>query len=332
MAANSFIFSFNLGSYKNDMYKINKSPYQYFLLKFIIFFAIVVILDFTIGSLLRIFYFKQDSGLLYRTTYSIEKTTADLLIFGSSTANHGYHPSVFKNRIRMSFYNVGRDGTPIFYHYAVLEAVLNRYTPKMIIYNFDAHEFSKNQESYDILSFLLPYYEKHPEIRPIVNLRSPYEKYKLLSKIYPYNSSIFTIAIGNTELNKRRRGDIDGYVPLTTIWNEPIRDGNTFIDYKLDSNKIKTYESFIKDCINLKIKLYVVCPPLFIKPNYTSSSIILGKKITDKFNIKFLDFSKDSAILNDAKLFADVGHLNNEGAYVFSNKIIDSILTETQKY
>jgi len=313
------------------MYKIKKSPYQYFLLKFFIFFIIVVFLDFTIGSLLRIFYFKQESGILYRTTYSIEKTTADLLIFGSSTANHGYHPAIFKNRIKMSYYNVGRDGTPIFYHYAILNGILKRYTPKMVIYNFDVHEFSRTQQSYDILSFLLPYYKKHPEIRSIVDLKSPYEKYKLVSSIYPFNSSVFTIAIGNLEFNKKRRGDIYGYVPLTSIWNEPIRDGNTFINYESDSNKIKIYESFIKDCANLKIKLYVVCPPLFIKPDYVSSSVILGKEIANKYNVRFLDFSKDFTILSNPKLFADVGHLNNDGAIVFSNKAIDSILAENPK-
>jgi hypothetical protein len=291
----------------------------------LLLFIIVGVLDFGIGSLLRIYYFKQTSGLQYRTTYSIEKTTADLLIFGSSTANHSYHPTIFRNRINLSYYNVGRDGTPVFYHYAILKAILKRYTPKMIIYDFDVHEFSKNRESYDRLSSLLPYYKKHAEIRSIVDLKSPYEKYKLFSKIYPFNSSIFTIILGNTSFNSKRREDISGYVPLSNVWNEPIKDSKTFLDYELDSNKIKIYESFIKDCINLKIKLYIVCPPLFIKPDYVSSSIVLGEKIADGYNIQFFDFSKDSSILNNPKLFADISHLNDDGAKVFSNKVIDSI-------
>ena len=151
-------------------------------MKLLVLFITLVFFDFIIGSLLNIFYFKQESGLQYRTTYSIEKTTADLLIFGSSTANHNYHPGIFQNRLNMSYYNVGRDGKSIFYHYAVLEAVLKRYTPKMIIYDFDEHEFSKDQESYDRLSSFLPYYKKHPEIRSIVDLKSPYEKYKTTVK------------------------------------------------------------------------------------------------------------------------------------------------------
>ena len=316
---------------KRFIFKLKKSPFQYFLFKFFLLFTIVIILDFMIGGILNIFYFKQKSGIQYRTTYSIEKTTADLLIFGSSTANHNYQPEVFKSRINLSYYNTGRDGTPIFYHYAVLKAVLKRYAPKMIIYDFDVHEFKKDQGSYDRLSFLLPYYQTHPEIRSIVDLKSPYEKYKLLSKIYPFNSSIFTIILGNTKFNSKKREDINGYVPLTNVWNESIKDSKTFLNYELDSNEIKIYESFIKDCINLKIKLYIICPPLFIKPDYVSSSIVLGKEIANKYNVRFLDFSKDSAILNNPKLFADISHLNDDGAKVFSNKVIDSIAPVTNK-
>src|SRR6185436_18138693 len=100
------------------------------------------------------------------------------------------------------------------------------------------------------------YFKKHPEIRSIIDLKSPYEKYKLLSNIYPYNSSIFTIAAGNTEFNKKRRGDINGYVPLTNVWNDPINDGSIFENPESDNLKIKIYESFINDCINSKVELY----------------------------------------------------------------------------
>lgn len=106
---------------KTSIHKIQKNPYQYFFLKLVVLFTIVFILDYSIGNVLRYFYFKQESGLQYRTTYSIEKTRADVLIFGSSRANHHYNPIVFENRLKQSYYNVGRDGNFIFYHSAVLK-------------------------------------------------------------------------------------------------------------------------------------------------------------------------------------------------------------------
>ena len=301
------------------------------MVKLSVLIVALLVLDFIIGSLLNLFYFKQKSGTLYRTTYSLEKTTADFIIFGSSTANHNYYPQLFQKRFNMSCYNTGRDGISGFYQYAVLKAILKRYSPKIVIYDFEYHEFRNEKNDYDRLSALLPYYKKHPEIRSVVDLKSPYEKLKLTSKIYPFNSMLFTIAIGNAELNKKRRGDISGYVPLTNVWHEPMRDGNTFKNYDIDSNKVSIYRSFIKDCINAKIKLYIVCSPLFIKPDYVNSSAVLGKKIADENNIEFFDFSKDSTFLNNHEFFADISHLNYNGALVFSNKIIDSILRSAKE-
>ncbi len=110
-----------------------------------------------------------------------------------------------------------------------------------------------------------------------------------------------------------------------------MRDGNTFKNYDIDSNKVSIYRSFIKDCINAKIKVYIVCSPLFIKPDYVNSSAVLGKKIADENNIEFFDFSKDSTFLNNHEFFADISHLNYNGALVFSNKIIESILRSAKE-
>src|SRR6266498_4701938 len=192
--------------------KVRRNVYLFLAFKLSVLFVTLIVLDFLIGSLLNFFYFKQKSGTLYRTTYSLEKTTADLIIFGSSTANHNYYPQLFQKRFNMSCYNTGRDGISVFYQYAVLESMLKRYSPKIAIYDFEYHEFRKEKNDYDRLSVLLPYYKTHSEIRSVIELKSPYERLKLTSKVYPFNSMLFSIAIGNAELNKKRRGDINGYV------------------------------------------------------------------------------------------------------------------------
>jgi hypothetical protein len=302
--------------------------YLLFFARFVVLLITVFLLDIIIGSVLKKFYFQQKSGLDYRTTYSIEKATADVLIFGSSTANHDYIPEIFEKALNMPAYNVGRDGTSVFYDFSMLESILKRYSPKMIILDFDKQEFSKDQQSYDRLSSLLPYYKDHPEIDKIVDLKSPFEKYKLLSKIYPYNSLIFTIAAGNAEFNKEREKDINGYVPLNDVWDFPIKDGSTFINYETDSNKVRAYESFIKDCIKAKVVLYIVCSPVFVKPNYINNSAILGKEIADKYNVKFFDYSKDSSLLNRPELFFDLAHLNDNGAKVYSKMVVNRILSD----
>ena len=112
---------------KSYIYKLKKKVYQNFLIKLFILFITVVFLDFILGRLLNIFYFKQESGMLYRTTYAIEQTTEDLLIFGSSTAIHNYQSEIFEKCFKMSTYNVGIDGKSIFYDYAIFKGILKRY-------------------------------------------------------------------------------------------------------------------------------------------------------------------------------------------------------------
>ncbi len=317
-----------LGGY-DDKYR--KSFFSRFFLNIFWVTAIVLCTDFLIGSLLRYFYFKQQSGFQYRTTYSIEKTKAYLLIFGSSRANHHYHPDVFEKKMNLSFYNVGRDGGSIFYDYAVLQAILVRYCPKIVILDFERKEFEKNQENYDRISFLLPYYDTHPEIHSIIKLKGPYEQIKLLSKIYPFNSSIFTIAIGNTKMGGQRYREIKGYVPLTKEWVEALKSENTPSTNQLDSNKIRLYETFIRDCIKSKVKLYIVCSPYFVKSPNKDYSIIKGREIAGKYNIGFFDYSLDSLFSGNRSLYADVRHLSDDGAKKFSDLITDKILASEKK-
>ena len=308
--------------------KIKQKPFQLFVVKLLVFISLVYLLDFTVGKLLKYFYFKQQSGLQYRTTYSMEQTRADILAFGASRANHHYHARVFESDIpNYTFYNAGRDGNSIFYHYAVLKSILRRYSPKIVILDFEIGSLAKNSESYDRLSSLLPYYNDHPEIRSIVNLKSAYEKFKLYSHIYPFNSALFTIAIGNVEMNKSRANDINGYVPLHGIWEEPIGyDTNTVSKNILDSNKISCYENFIKDCTTRGIKVCIFVSPYFIKYKNADYSVLKGQEIAKKYHADFYDHTTDTTFTSNRLLFADLVHLNDNGAKLYSKMVVQSIL------
>ena len=246
--------------------RIRKNAYLYFTAKMLFLFIIIFLLDFSIGHILRYFYFKQECGRQYRATYAIEKTTADVLIFGSSRAYHHYVPPIIENKLKESCYNTGSPGQYLLYNYATLKAILKRYTPKLIILDVTAGDLKAGKESYERLSSLLPYYEKHEEIRPIVELKSPFEKFKLLSSIYAFNSSFLMIAGGNSEYFKKRTIDIKGYKSLNRTWNNPIETRYSE-PYKSDSNKTKAFTSFIEDCHHAGTKLFIVCSPTYIMYN-----------------------------------------------------------------
>jgi len=272
---------------------------------------------------LRKFYFKQTSGFLYRTTYSIDSTNADILIFGSSRANHHYIPHVFEDSLKMTCYNTGRDGNFLLYNYALFKTITNRYTPKIVVFDISPNEFYYKSYEYDRLSILLPYYKNHPEIRNILYLRSPLEKYKLMSAIYPFNSNILSIAIGNTEINKKRNPDINGYVPLHGTLIDTILEKVKLSTLGLiDTNKINALNDIINTCNNNGILPVFIQSPLYqdFPPSnaYFSGIDSLAKTQNDIF-WSWLD---DPHFLSAPHLFKDKFHLNENGAMLFSKTVV----------
>ncbi len=313
--------------------KLKSNKYLYFFTKLFLLFLIIFVLDFSIGKTLRHFYFTQESGWQYRTTYAMENTVADMIVFGSSRANHHYHPEVFEKRLPFEYYNAGRDGSYNLYHFAVLKSILKRHKPKMVILEFGKEEFKKSQVGYDRLSALLPYYKTHPEIREILDHKSEAEPLKLaVSQIYPFNSSIFTIAIGNAAINKTRRGDIKGYVPLDKTWNEPMKTIQSVPAYDVDTVSVWAYESFLKECKLASVPVYVVTSPYFERSALMDTSMQLGKNIAGKYDVPFFDFSQDEKLISHPNFFADHLHLNDKGARIFSDFVIDRILVEKMDY
>lgn len=314
----------------NWISKIKQKGIPSLAFKSIVFLFILFILDFVIGTFLAKLYSKQKPGDIYRITYSIDSTTQDVLIFGSSTANHHYVPEIFKQRMNVSCYNTGQDNQKILYNYAILKGVLDRYSPKIVILDFNRDEFKVDESSYDRLSALIPYYKSHAEIRKIIELRSPYEKYKMVSHIYPYNSLIFSMAMGAIESHKARKeiNEENGYIPLNDSCYANLTTDTTKGSTDLDLLKIKAFESFLKDGKKSNVKLYVVVSPLLIESLHEDPSVTKAKEIAKKNHICVYDFTNSPLFVNKSFFAGNGTHLNDKGARMLTNLIIDSIVKD----
>lgn len=307
---------------------INKRDIQnYFFFRVLIFLFLLIISDLIIGMLLKKMYNQQSSGWLYRSSYALDSTKADILIFGASRANHHYYSRLFAQELNLSSYNTGRDGNAIFYHYAVLQSVLKRYHPKVAILDFSHAEFLKSADSYERISSLLPYYYSHVELQPIIQLKSNFEHLKLLSSIYPYNSLLFQIIAGNSKYNTSRdnRADDLGYVPLHKMFKGVTVNNASYGNYDLDQLKINYFKKFINDCASARIKLYIILSPCFLKFNVNDASVVIAKKLSIDNKIPFLDFSSEPVFLENPTIYADESHLNDTGAKIFTKMVIDKI-------
>ena len=297
-----------------------------YILKILIGLLVVFVLDFSFGKVLRHYYFLASNGVFQRTTFSIEETEADILIFGTSRASHHYNVQVIEKETGKSGYNTGKDGNFIFYQTAILKSILKRYKPSQIILDFTG-TFEYRQRDYDRLSCLLPYYETHPEIHKIVKLKSPFEEYKLKSKIYPFNSSLTTIAIENFESNKNRKENKEiykGFVPLVGRYSKNIDSLITKEHYKIDQNKIDVFDEFLNLVTKNEIPIIVIHSPVYYlyDKNY---SLEVCKDLCDKYGVNFIDYSKDANFLDNRDYFKDNNHLNKDGAIYLTKKVITEI-------
>jgi hypothetical protein len=306
MVANSSIFNFKLF--------VSRAAY---------ILSIVIILDKLTGMALKYCYFHQSSGVYYRTTFSLEKTNADIIILGNSRANHHYVPEIFTSRLGLSCYNAGRDGQTYPYFISLFKSMTKRYLPRIIILDLPDMLTSKKAD-FDRLSALLPYYESHPEIRPFINMKSRFEREKVcFSSIYPFNSLILVML----RFNFVAETDYEGYLPILSRMLPCGLEDRPEQREKLEPSPdyIEMLESMICDAKRRGIVFILVASPLF------SEGIVHAPEyavIAKRNQIPFFDYSEDVKFRGNEELFSDPCHLNDKAAAVFSNMLVDRMITE----
>lgn len=288
-----------------------------FLKRLVVLLFAIIIIDFVIGKILAHYYFKISSGMYYNTTFAIDSTNAETLVFGSSRANHHYVPLVFEKELETSLYNCGRDGVGLVFEASLIKAITSRYKPKRIIMDILPGEFTFDES--ESLTLLLPYQNK-PAIYPYLAEISPFEPLKLLSRCYPYNSLISSIVIGN--INKKPKEDDKGFVPLFgNIGNEPPR--KTIESDTVLKKKVEVFDDIVNYLKDEGIICYFVISPDFAESQRVTGRLI-KKKIGNAKNLHFVDYSHRSNYMHPG-LFFNTFHLNYTGAVEFSEELCNYI-------
>ncbi|WP_276088385.1 hypothetical protein [Pedobacter sp. JY14-1] len=312
-----------------------KPDLLFFIRRFILFILLVIITDQLIGFTLQKVYFSQRKGQFAQVTYAVDSTRQDILVFGSSRAVRHYVPGILSDSLKMSCYNTGRDGQQIPYYTAVLEATLKRYTPKMILLDVNSWELARGEGKYEKLSVLLPYCRNHPELRSYVEQGGKWEKLKLWSRTYPYNSSLFILAYNSLFAYKLPAED-NGYSPLTGEMTEAMfadhkrtmeksKESENDNDPNIDEKALDYFRHFLSLTKQHHIKTYVIISPKILKEpiNYRVRKLM---EVAGEFgDVRFINFSENPAFNFQYRKFADVFHLNKEGSEEFTRVLVSKL-------
>lgn len=292
--------------------------------------VLLVVADWAVGTWSEKMYLKSKYSIYHKQLYCLNESQDEVLIMGSSRAAHHYVPQIIEDSLGMTCYNAGSDGECIYYHYCLLSAMIERGAkPRMVIYevmNLDAEVSSGATFSLDAaLDRLAPHYGEFKAVDSLFALNGWKEKMKMLSKTYRYNSKLVQTIKCNYLPEKEDRG----YEALNAKMNVALyekdaaaRTEDAKMEVKLEERKLEYMEKFISLCKTNGIELLLCYSPYY--HNKLSSGIRNIQEMADNYNVPFYEFATDEEFDNP-ELFNDAMHLNDEGARIYTEKLIHKI-------
>lgn len=294
-----------------------------FIVNILLFFLIVAAIDFAIGKLGDYLLTHAKGGKTRALEDLVMNDYHDVVIFGSSRARHHYDAPFLCDTLGFDVYNAGYDGNGVVLAFGLLEMILERYHPKLILYDvepaFDINVYEKDNGHKRYISLLKPYYNNHI-IGDIIKDVSTDEWYKVHSGLLRFNSNLFSLFVDNI---KYKPNPQNGFLPLEGVYDrEP--EGSFRQADELDFFKLKYDEKFL-----ILAKTYDVPLAVIASPKYGAKSSKELSPVTDLCNyydVPFLDYYSDSVFMQHKEWFKEPMHLNKVGARHFSKLVADIIL------
>lgn len=285
-----------------------------FLIASAIVLAGVVVVDICVGMVMdRILPKIGNAGETGKTYYSMYKFEEPVLIVGSSRASHHYVPQIISDSLGMPVRNIGRDGCFFSYNCCVINSILDRYSPELIIWENGSDYLS--EEVRDPLENLYPYYVKNDYVHNCLgSYMSVLERAPLYSSLYRYNSVIHRILMRYAS-GGEDDDSLMGYLPLKPKeWNASVGKSRSEIEYHISKTKEQQFVSVLERVKAQGVRMVVVDSPIYTKSNQSTESCKRMREICDSLGVLFLDNSGLEGFCGNKELFNDGTHMNEIGA------------------
>ena len=291
-----------------------------FLLRTLAFSCLMVIVDFLAGKILIHLAPPIKGGEIGLNEFIRNECQADVLVFGSSRAAHHYVSDIIADSLNMSCFNCGQDGNGIRLATGYLKMILERYCPKLVIYDvtdwLDLYQEAELDGAY--LIQLRPYYMEDKEITRYLNRMTDWqEKICLHSSLYRQNQLLVRC------LNNLFKPDIrlhGGYRPLYGIQKQlPAEEP----DKKRipDTLNRALLTEFLDELQAHNIPVLLFVSPIMYgpeHPSYYSPLIRLARQKDIPCHICL----HLSSVYAQPQYFQDNLHLNHTGAIRYTQHII----------
>lgn len=255
------------------------------------------------------------------TAQALFSREADVLILGSSRANHSFDCRVLEDSLGMSCYNAGRDGQNMAYDAMVFFTYIERHLPKVVI--LDVASSMMDDSWFESLKEMNCYYGLADPLDRIIDENAKWiDKLKLKSSLYRYNNTWQWLLHA---YRAKSEADKDGYRPMPVNVKNPFKV--SFVNEKVfhaDNRCVNYLDKIRMACVEKGIKLVIT---------YTPSLVVVNKGgvehwidiYSNKNQLAFLDSGRDSMFYQHPELFYDMTHLNMNGASLYTKSFVEKL-------
>lgn len=290
-----------------------------FVVRILVFFAIVAVLDAAFGAACRYLNSHARGGDTANHYFIAEQMADSVLILGSSRAIHHYDPAVMEDSLHTSVYNCGVDGNGILYQFGRLMTVLERHTPRMVIYDVMTDFDMADDDNLKYTKWLRRWYDK-PGMDTLFRDISVLEPLKMHSQFYRYNSSFVQMLSDN--FAPRQDISYKGYKPLKGVIDyTPAPVSEAPVEWQ--PLKYKYFERMIELCRERGIELVVVYSPWL--GARSSGRFARMTELCRARGVRVVDMFAEPEISRDPSMFEDASHLNERGAAEFTRRFVSAL-------
>lgn len=280
--------------------------------------TIVIVIDLLMGVASK-YYVNNHTlpGDYQPIDYLIKQTNEDIILLGSSVVLNSVMPAIIEDSLNMSCYNGGGNGQHLIFCRTMLDCILKRYTPKMIILGMRPDELASS--GLGRYNLLVPYYHTGFEIvDSCLESKTSYEKYLMASSLYRYNTIWFRILLYHF-ITPDTRGE-KGYVAKQNPLFPPEMTTTKGAEH-IDENRLADFMYIVNICKEKEIDVVVYFPPTYTRYVGQSISVDKVKTICSENNIPCFYDAEDTEFLQHSEWFFDNVHLTKDGGLIYSQQI-----------
>ena len=293
-----------------------------FIIKIVVFFLIIAVIDQIGGRIIRYIDSNTKYGDVLTRKHITSHCTEDVVIMGSSRGFHHYDSQIMSDSLNLSCFNCAYEGLGILNMYGRYLLITRKHIPKVLIYDVFTQFDLYNDDSEYISSIEgLKLYADEPKIMNIFDDIVPLERYKLQSLLYRYNKEIYILY---SLMRTKYPSPELGYAALDgTMDYEPEPYSAEYTNRQEDSVKLKYMRKLIHEARRKGTKIiFCISPRYGTTPNSDLNPII---KLAKEENVPLLNHYTDKRFTTKKEYFKDTLHLNRAGATAYTKMIVGEI-------